>query len=128
MAAKNSKADWKQFRREARLRWEKLTEQDLDRLENRLEDMIDTIQRRYNYTRRRAEKEVRRFSRQYMITMEEVKEGVQNTVEEAQNATDQTLRRARRMVARRPLQAVLAAMTLGLALGLLTIPIRSLRK
>jgi ElaB/YqjD/DUF883 family membrane-anchored ribosome-binding protein len=125
---KNLRGNWMQFRQGAEKRWEKLTDKDLDRLEGSLEEMVDTIQKRYKYNRHRAEKEVRRFARRYANTMETVREGMQGRVEDAQYTTEQSLRRARRTVARRPLQAVLAAMTLGLALGLLVIPIRSLRK
>jgi ElaB/YqjD/DUF883 family membrane-anchored ribosome-binding protein len=128
MTAKEVRGNWKQIRQDARKRWEKLTDQDLDRFETSLEDMVNIIQKRYKYSRRRAEKEVRRFARQYMVTMDTFREGLEDRVGDAQYAAEQSVRRARRTVARRPLQAVLAAMTLGLAMGLLVIPIRSLRE
>jgi uncharacterized protein YjbJ (UPF0337 family) len=128
MTAKSMRGNWKQIRQDASKRWEKLTDQDLDRLEGSLEEMVNTIQKRYKYSRRRAEKEVRRFAHQYMVTMDDLRGGLEDRVEDAQYTAEQSVRRARRTVARRPLQAVLAAMTLGLALGLLVIPIRSLRE
>jgi uncharacterized protein YjbJ (UPF0337 family) len=128
MEAKKANINWQQFRRGAADRWEKLTDTDLDRLETSLQDMVGTIQRRYRYSRRRAEKEVRRWARQYITTADNVREGVEDTVEQAQNTAQQSLRRARRTIAHRPLPAVLGAMMLGLALGLSVIPIRSLRK
>jgi uncharacterized protein YjbJ (UPF0337 family) len=128
MTAKSMRGNWKQIRQDASKRWEKLTDQDLDRLEGSLEEMVNTIQKRYKYSRGRAEKEVRRFAHQYMVTMDDLRGGLEDRVEDAQYTAEQSVRRARRTVARRPLQAVLAAMTLGLALGLLVIPIRSLRE
>jgi uncharacterized protein YjbJ (UPF0337 family) len=112
MEATNLRDNWKQFRREAKTRWGRLTEQDLDRIESMMDDMVNTIQKRYNYSRRRAEKEVKHFTRQYLSMVANVRDGVQDRVEDAQYATEQSLRRTRRAVARRPLQALLAAMTL----------------
>jgi uncharacterized protein YjbJ (UPF0337 family) len=128
MESRNMRGNWQQFRREAQNRWGKLTDRDLDMLGTSVEDMVSTMQKRYKYSRRRAEKEVRRFARQYTTTIEDVREGMEDTVERAQNTTQQSLRRARRTIARRPMPAVLGAMMLGLALGLSVIPIRSLRK
>ena len=68
MAQKNLQGNWKQFRHDARARWENLTDSDLDRLATSFEDMVNTIQKRYKYSRRRAEKEVRRFAREYGTT------------------------------------------------------------
>jgi uncharacterized protein YjbJ (UPF0337 family) len=50
--------NWKQFKGRARQQWGKLTDDDLDRLAGRRDELIGKIQERYGYQRDQAEREV----------------------------------------------------------------------
>ena len=52
---------WKQVRGKAKQTWGKLTDNDLDRITGRFEELAGLVQERYGYTREQAEKEVTRF-------------------------------------------------------------------
>ncbi len=52
---------WKQVRGKAKQTWGKLTDNDLDRITGRFEELSGLVQERYGYTREQAEKEVTRF-------------------------------------------------------------------
>lgn len=52
---------WKQVRGKAKQTWGKLTDNDLDRITGRFDELAGLIQERYGYTRDQAEKEVERF-------------------------------------------------------------------
>jgi uncharacterized protein YjbJ (UPF0337 family) len=50
--------NWKQFKGRAKQQWGKLTDDDLDRLAGRRDELIGKIQERYGYHRDQAEREV----------------------------------------------------------------------
>ena len=50
--------NWKQFKGRARQQWGKLTDDDVDRLAGRRDELIGKIQERYGYQREKAEREV----------------------------------------------------------------------
>ncbi len=52
---------WKQVRGKAKQTWGKLTDNDLDRITGRFDELAGLIQERYGYTHEQAEKEVERF-------------------------------------------------------------------
>ena len=52
---------WKQVRGKAKQTWGKLTDNDLDRITGRFEELAGLVQERYGYTREQAEKEVTHF-------------------------------------------------------------------
>ena len=52
---------WKQVRGKAKQTWGKLTDNDLDRISGRFEELSGLVQQRYGYTREQAEKEVSHF-------------------------------------------------------------------
>lgn len=52
---------WKQVRGKAKQTWGKLTDNDLDRITGRFEELSGLVQERYGYTREKAEEEVTRF-------------------------------------------------------------------
>ncbi len=54
-------ANWKQIRGKAKQTWGKLTDNDLDRISGRFEELVGLVQERYSYTRDQAEKEVTHF-------------------------------------------------------------------
>lgn len=55
---------WKQVRGKAKQWWGKLTDNDLDRINGRSEELIGKLQEVYGYTRQDAETEVERFLEQ----------------------------------------------------------------
>ncbi len=52
---------WMQVRGQVKQTWGKLTDNDLDRINGRIEELSGVIQQRYGYTREQAEKEVQHF-------------------------------------------------------------------
>ncbi len=52
------KGNWKQFKGEAKKKWGKLTNDDLDQLEGDREKLLGLIQENYGHTREEAEKEI----------------------------------------------------------------------
>lgn len=108
---------WQGVRRDLKTQWTKLSEEDLDRIETRLNDVTDIIQKRYRYNRRKAEREVNRFARKYTAKVQEARSNVEGTVDDVQKNTDQALRQARRTIVRHPWQTVSSALAAGLVLG-----------
>jgi len=56
---------WKQFRSELNYQWKQLTSDDLDRVQGKRDHLVVLLERRYGYARRRAEKEVDLFVREF---------------------------------------------------------------
>lgn len=50
--------NWKQIKGRAKQKWGKLTDDDLDRLAGRRDELIGKVQERYGYERDLAEREV----------------------------------------------------------------------
>jgi uncharacterized protein YjbJ (UPF0337 family) len=48
---------WKQMRGQAKEWWGKLTDDDLDKVNGKLEQLIGLLQEKYGYTRQQAEEE-----------------------------------------------------------------------
>ena len=55
--------NWKQFKGRAKQQWGKLTDDDVDRLAGRRDELIGKIQERYGYRREQAERDVDDASR-----------------------------------------------------------------
>jgi uncharacterized protein YjbJ (UPF0337 family) len=55
------KGNWMQFRGKVREQWGKLTNDDLDVIEGRSEQLIGKLQERYGIAREEAEKQFREF-------------------------------------------------------------------
>jgi uncharacterized protein YjbJ (UPF0337 family) len=51
---------WKQVRGQAKEWWGKLTDDDLDRVAGKSEQLLGVLQEKYGYTRQQAEKEFNR--------------------------------------------------------------------
>lgn len=49
---------WKELKGRAKEKWGELTDDDLDRIEGKRDQMVGMIQRKYGYAKERAEKEV----------------------------------------------------------------------
>jgi len=54
---------WKQVKGQVKQQWGKLTDNQLDRIEGRSEELVGLVQETYGYSRERAQKEVDDFSR-----------------------------------------------------------------
>ncbi len=52
------KGKWKQIKGQAKKKWGKLTDDDLDKMEGSRDELVGKIQERYGKTREAAEKEV----------------------------------------------------------------------
>ena len=59
------KGQWYQIKGEAKVRWGKLTDNELDQIEGNSEKLVGLVQERYGYARDRAEKEVKEFQDRY---------------------------------------------------------------
>jgi uncharacterized protein YjbJ (UPF0337 family) len=53
------KGNWKQFKGQAQQQWGKLTNDDLDLVEGRREELVGRIQEKYGIARDEAERQVR---------------------------------------------------------------------
>jgi uncharacterized protein YjbJ (UPF0337 family) len=58
------RADWKQFQRHAKIRWDRLTDEDMTRIKGHREALIACLQERYGYAQEQAQKEVRDWEHQ----------------------------------------------------------------
>ena len=56
---------WMQVRGQVKQTWGKLTDNDLDRISGRYDEIVGLLQERYGYARDKAEKEVTHFFEQY---------------------------------------------------------------
>jgi uncharacterized protein YjbJ (UPF0337 family) len=52
--------NWKHFRNEINDHWAQLSDEDLDQVNGRRDDLVGLLESKYGFTRRRAESEVER--------------------------------------------------------------------
>lgn len=64
---------WKQMRGALRERWANVTDDDLERIVGRRDQMVGLLQERYGYTRQEASNQLDDFVRSYNAKMDEVK-------------------------------------------------------
>ena len=62
------KGKWKEMKGKVKEQWGKLTDDDLDRIEGRSDQMIGLLQQRYGYAREKAEEEYNRFTSTFAST------------------------------------------------------------
>jgi uncharacterized protein YjbJ (UPF0337 family) len=55
------KGQWKQFRGKVKEQWGKLTDDDLDRIEGKRDQLVGAVQKRYGVAKEEAEKQLRDF-------------------------------------------------------------------
>lgn len=55
------KGAWKQLKGKARQKWGQFTDNDLDRLEGKREELSGLLQQKYGYAKERADREVEQF-------------------------------------------------------------------
>ena len=56
---------WKQLKGNVQQQWGKLTNDDLDRIAGKREELVGIVQEKYGYARERAETEVNDFLKRY---------------------------------------------------------------
>ena len=61
MNQQHMKGKWMELRGKAKQRWGKLTDDDLDRIDGRREELVGRIQQRYGHARDQVEREVDAF-------------------------------------------------------------------
>jgi len=64
MNADTIKGDWKQLKGKVKEQWGKLTDDELDRLEGRRDQLAGAIQKRYGVAKDEAERQVKAFEKQ----------------------------------------------------------------
>jgi uncharacterized protein YjbJ (UPF0337 family) len=57
------KGDWKQFKGKVKEQWGKLTDDELDRVEGRRDQLAGAIQKRYGIAKDEAERQVKEFEK-----------------------------------------------------------------
>ena len=65
MSWSHVRAQWKLARRQARLRWDRLTDEDLARVKGHRETLVACLQERYGYPHDRAQQEVRDWEHRF---------------------------------------------------------------
>jgi uncharacterized protein YjbJ (UPF0337 family) len=55
------KGEWKQFRGKIKEQWGKLTDDDLDRIEGKRDQLVGAVQKRYGVAKDEAEKQLHDF-------------------------------------------------------------------
>ena len=96
---------WDQMRTEVRRRWSKLSDQDLSSVKGEVDRLVDAVQDKYGYSRRKAREQVSRFVRTYGDDMQETTSGF--------------MADAREFVSRYPWSLGVAILVVGLVVGLL---------
>jgi len=61
---------WREMKEKIKEQWGKLTDDDLDRIEGKGEQLLGLLQQRYGYARDKAEEEYRRFTEKYSRQLE----------------------------------------------------------
>jgi uncharacterized protein YjbJ (UPF0337 family) len=56
-----AKGQWKQFRGQVKEQWGKLTDDDLDKIEGKRDQLLGAVQKRYGIARDEAEKQISKF-------------------------------------------------------------------
>ena len=56
-----AKGQWKQFRGQVKEQWGKLTDDDLDQIEGKRDQLLGAVQKRYGIAKDEAEHQLRKF-------------------------------------------------------------------
>jgi uncharacterized protein YjbJ (UPF0337 family) len=56
-----AKGQWKQFRGQVQEQWGKLTDDDLDQIEGKHDQLLGAVQQRYGIAKEEAEEQVKKF-------------------------------------------------------------------
>ncbi len=67
---------WDQLRSEAQRRWSKLSDLDLDSTRGQADKLVNLVEERYGYGRRKAQKQVKKFMRRYGDKPQEISQGL----------------------------------------------------
>jgi uncharacterized protein YjbJ (UPF0337 family) len=94
---------WKEMKGEAKMWWDKLTDEDLARVEGQRDKLLGTLQEKYGYSKYRAEQELNRFLNQYEGALERTAEGMPG--------------RIKHTIVQYPMLAMLSALVIGFILA-----------
>ncbi len=102
-------ARWAELRQEAHLRWNKLTDEDIDNTTGQLSKLVELVQDRYGVSRKEAQRQVEKFLRRYGDNL--------------QQTANSWLETADNFISDNPWAAVVAVLVVvGLVLGLIARP------
>lgn len=59
------KGNWKEIKGKAKQQWAKLTDDDLQRIDGKREELVGSLQKAYGYARDEAEDQVKRWEDSY---------------------------------------------------------------
>jgi uncharacterized protein YjbJ (UPF0337 family) len=62
---------WKELRGQVKAWWGQLSDNDINQIQGRYQQLIGTLQKRYGYTHQEAEGEIRKFLKQVDAQVEE---------------------------------------------------------
>jgi uncharacterized protein YjbJ (UPF0337 family) len=127
--------NWKQMRGRVKERWGKLTDDDLNAIAGRRDQLEGLIQERYGYARERARREIEDWFRSMESNLAEqietLRSGIQGLASTVDRIAKEQMPRARvsaieavneaeEAVKRNPLSALVIALGLGFLIGVLT--------
>jgi uncharacterized protein YjbJ (UPF0337 family) len=92
------KGKWKQIRGEAKRQWGKLTDDDLRRVDGRLDRFVGVIQEKYGYSAETAQEEADRFLSKFDDGLNETASAIADTAETMTEAATEVLPKAREAV------------------------------
>jgi uncharacterized protein YjbJ (UPF0337 family) len=58
--------DWEQFKRHVKEKWSKLTDNHLDKIAGKRDELVEKIQKAYGVTKNEAERQIKGFEERYM--------------------------------------------------------------
>lgn len=99
---------WEQFRSDLQREWSKLTDEDIDQIKGNMEQLVNLVQQKYDYTSDQARQEVTRFMASHNGKAYQIVRRLPGDVDHE--------------VRRHPWAAIATAMGLGIALGFLVKP------
>jgi len=127
--------DWKQLRGKAKVRWGKLTDDDLTAISGRRDQLEGKIQERYGYAKNQARKEIEdwyRSTESHLVDeIDNIRTELQRLassvgriankqIDRAQVSATEAAREAEAAITRNPLTAIAIAVGLGFLIGVLT--------
>ena len=137
MSSRIGTGELDQLRNRVKQQWNRLTNQDLEKIEDMRDELVERVQDRYGYAKQRAEEEVDRFFTTSNDRLQEAAQNLSAKKEEVKQKLDHNLGRYNeqieeaagklpgdidRTMAQYPWVTMAAALGLGLILGLLFKP------
>ena len=90
------KGQWKQVRGKAKEWWGKLTNDDLDKIDGQMDQMVGKLQERYGYSKEQATTEWGKFTQKYIDGVSEAKAHMNAAVADIKAAATRAKEAAKR--------------------------------